>query len=62
MPNDTDFTKTQHLNHWDSADNINFVFRFDNNEALKARAAELAPAAYSFLERPPWYEIKTVPH
>ena len=58
---DTDFTQTKHLDRWNSAGDINFVFGFDNNEALKARADELPPESYSFLERPPRYEIKTAP-
>jgi len=58
---DTDFTQTKHLDRWNSAGDINFVFGFDNNEALKGRADELPAEAYSFLERPPRYEIKTAP-
>jgi len=58
---DTDFTQTKHLDGWDAAGDVGFVFGFDNNEALKARADELPAEAYSFLERPPRYEIKTVP-
>ena len=58
---DTDFTQTKHLDRWNSAGDINFVFGFDNNAALKARADELPPESYSFLERPPRYEIKTAP-
>ena len=58
---DTDFTQTKHLDRWNSAGDINFVFGFDNNKALKARADELPAEAYGFLERPPRYEIKTVP-
>ena len=58
---DTDFTQTKHLDRWNSAGDINFVFGFDNNEALKARADELPPESYSVLERPPRYEIKTAP-
>ena len=58
---DTDFTQTKHLDRWNCAGDINFVFGFDNNEALKARADELPPESYSFLERPPRYEIKTAP-
>jgi Transposase DDE domain group 1 len=58
---DTDFTQTKHLDRWDEAGDVSFVFGFDNNEALKARADELPAEAYSFLERPPRYEIKTVP-
>ena len=44
---DTDFTQTKHLDRWDAGD-IGFVFGFDNNEALKARADELAAEAFSF--------------
>ena len=58
---DTDFTQTKHLDRWDKAGDISFVFGFDNNEALKTRADELPAEAYSFLERPPRYEIKTAP-
>jgi hypothetical protein len=58
---DTDFTQTKHLDRWDKAGDVGFVFGFDNNEALKARAEGLPAEAYSFLERPPRYEIKTVP-
>ena len=58
---DTDFTQTKHLDRWNSAGDINFVFGFDNNKALKARADELPAEAYGFLERPPRYEIETVP-
>jgi Transposase DDE domain group 1 len=58
---DTDFTQTKHLDRWDEAGDVGFVFGFDNNEALKARAEGLPAEAYSFLERPPRYEIKTVP-
>ncbi len=58
---DTDFTQTKHLDRWDKAGDISFVFGFDNNEPLNARAEELPAEAYSFLERPPRYEIKTAP-
>ena len=56
---DTDFTQAKHLDRWDEAGDV--VFGFDNNEALKARADELPAEEYSFLERPPRYEIKTAP-
>jgi hypothetical protein len=58
---DTDFTQTKHLDRWDKAGDVGFVFGFDNNEALTARADELPAEAYSFLERQPRYEIKTAP-
>jgi len=56
---DTDFTQTKHLDRWDEAGDIGFVFGFDNNEALKTKADELPAEAYGFLVRPPRYEIKT---
>jgi len=45
---DTDFTQTKHLDRWDQAGDVGFVFGFDNNEALKANrflaSASLAAA------------------
>jgi Transposase DDE domain group 1 len=58
---DTDFTQTKDLDRWDEAGDIGFVFGFDAHATLKALADELPAAAYSFLERPPRYAIKTVP-
>jgi Transposase DDE domain group 1 len=61
MRGDTDFTQTQHLDRWDEAGDIGFVFGIDARDNLKALADELSPGAYSFLERPPRYTIKTAP-
>jgi hypothetical protein len=58
---DTDFTQTKHLDRWDEAGDIGFVFGIDARDNLKALADELPPEAYSFLERPPRYTIKTAP-
>jgi hypothetical protein len=58
---DCDFTQTKHLDRWDEAGNIRFLFGIDCHETLKALAEELPAEAYSFLERPPRYRIKTVP-
>jgi Transposase DDE domain group 1 len=58
---DTDFTQTAHLDRWDSAGDIRFVFGIDAMPNLKARADDLPAEAYSFLERPPRYAIQTVP-
>ena len=58
---DTKFTQTRHLDRWDTAGDIRFLFGFEAHDSLKARADELPPEAYSFLERPPQYQIKTVP-
>ncbi|HMB08853.1 MAG TPA: IS1380 family transposase, partial [Isosphaeraceae bacterium] len=58
---DTDFTQTKHLDRWDEAGDIGFVFGIDAHNTLKAKAEDLPAGAYSFLERPPRYAIKTTP-
>jgi hypothetical protein len=58
---DTDFTQTRHLDQWDEAGDIGFVFGIDAHATLKALADELPATAYSFLERPPRYAIQTAP-
>jgi hypothetical protein len=61
MRGDTKFTQTRHLDRWDEAGDVRFIFGFEAHDCLKARADELPSEAYSFLERPPKYQIKTVP-
>jgi Transposase DDE domain group 1 len=61
MRGDTKFTQTRHLDRWNEAEDVRFIFGFEAHECLKTRADELPAEAYSFLERPPKYEIKTVP-
>ena len=61
MRGDTKFTQTRHLDRWDQAGDVRFIFGFEAHDCLKARADELPAEAYSFLERPPKYQIKTVP-
>ena len=58
---DTDFTQTKHLDRWNEAGDVRFVFGIDAMPNLKALADDLPAEAYSFLERPPRYAIKTVP-
>jgi Transposase DDE domain group 1 len=58
---DTDFSQTKHLDRWDAAGNIRFIFGFDARESLKAKADELSAEAYSVLSRPARYQIKTDP-
>ncbi len=58
---DTDFSQTEHLDRWDAAADVRFLFGIDAHPALKARAEALPAEAYSYLERPPGYEIKTAP-
>jgi Transposase DDE domain group 1 len=61
MRGDTKFTQTKHLDRWDEAGDVRFIFGFEAHDCLKTRADELPAEAYSFLERPPRYQIKTVP-
>src|SRR4029078_6907912 len=49
---DPDFTQTKHLDRWDDAGNVRFVFGIDAMPNLVAFAEGLPEAAYSFLERP----------
>src|SRR5262249_7302188 len=58
---DTDFSQTAHLDRWGALEGVRFLFGMGLNEALVARAEGLPADAYSFLERPPKYEIKTAP-
>jgi hypothetical protein len=58
---DTDFTQTKHLDRWDQAGDVRFVFGIDAMPNLKALADDLPDGAYSFLERPARYAIKTAP-
>jgi hypothetical protein len=58
---DTDFSQTKHLDRWDQAGDVRFIFGIDAMPNLKALADDLPAGAYSFLERPPRYAIKTVP-
>ena len=57
---DTDFSQTKHLDRWDAAGNIRFIFGFDANSSLKARADDLPDTAYRVLSRPV-RQIKTDP-
>ena len=57
---DTDFTQTKHLDRWDR-DGVRFLFGIAAMSNLVERAEGLPAEAYSELERPPRYQIKTVP-
>jgi hypothetical protein len=61
MRGDSKFSQTQHLDRWDDAGDIHFVFGYEAYGCLKALADDLPDEAYSFLERPPRYRIKTTP-
>jgi hypothetical protein len=57
---DTDFTQTAHLDRWDDAGDIRFLFGIDAMPNLVALAEQLPESAFGFLERPE-APIKTVP-
>jgi hypothetical protein len=59
--NGTTIAETADLDRWDEAGNIRFLFGYAAYDVLKARADALPEEAYSFLERPPRYTIKTSP-
>src|SRR5215210_2359396 len=58
---DTDFTQTTHLDRWDDAGDIRFVFGIDAMPNLVKRAQGLPTEAYGELERPARYTIQTAP-
>jgi DDE family transposase len=58
---DTDFSQTAHLDRWSAIEGVRFLFGMGINPALMALAEGLPADAYSYLERPPKYEIKTAP-
>src|SRR4051812_20087314 len=58
---DTDFPQTAHLDRWDEAGDVTFVFGIDAMPNLVALAERFPPQAYSFLERRPRYAIETAP-
>jgi hypothetical protein len=58
---DTDFTQTAHLDRWDRAGDVLFVFGIDAMANLKKLAGGLPAEDYRVLERPSRPAIKTVP-
>jgi hypothetical protein len=61
MRGDTKFAQTRYLDRWDEAKDIRFIFGYEANDALKARADDLPAHSYRILNRPPRYTIRTVP-
>jgi len=57
---DADFSQTEYLDGWDGV-GVKFYFGYDALPNLKERAEELAPEAYTLLERPARYQVRTVP-
>jgi hypothetical protein len=58
---DTKFSQTAHLDRWDSAGDLRFIFGMEAHPTLKALADQLPAASSSVLERPPRYAIQTEP-
>jgi hypothetical protein len=61
MRGDTKFAQTKHLDRWDKAKNVRFLFGYEANETLKARAGKLPAHSYRLLNRPPGSPIRTAP-
>jgi hypothetical protein len=58
---DTDLTQTKHLDRWDEAGDVRFIFGIDARANLEGKAEDLPDDAYRILERPPRHQIKTAP-
>jgi len=56
---DTDFSQTAHLDRWDSAGDVKFLFGMDARKNLVAMAESLEESAWKLLERPARYEVAT---
>jgi hypothetical protein len=59
MRGDTKFAQTKHLDRWDAAGDIRFLFGYEAYDGLKARADDLPADSYRLLRRPPRYQIRT---
>lgn len=58
---DTDFTQTAHLDRWDEAGDVRFVFGIDAMPNLYEIVENLPDCAWKLLKRPPKYQVKTTP-
>lgn len=58
---DTDFTQTGHLDRWDEAGDVRFVFGIDAMPNLYEIAENLPKGAWKRLRRQAKYEVKTSP-
>src|SRR5262249_27540621 len=58
---DCKFSQTSHLDRWNDAGGIRFIFGYETYDCLKELADALPEEAYSFLERPPHYQVRTAP-
>jgi hypothetical protein len=57
---DTKFAQTRHLDRWDDAGDIRFIFGYEAHGSLEAKADDLPANAYRLLKRPQ-RQIKTTP-
>jgi hypothetical protein len=58
---DTDFTQTAHLDRWDEAGDVRFVFGIDAMQNLYEIVENLPAKAWKTLQRRPRYEVQTKP-
>ena len=58
---DTDFTQTVHLDRWDDAGDVRFIFGIDAMPNLYEIVEKLPKNAWKELKRPAKYEVKTQP-
>lgn len=58
---DTDFSQTQHLDHWHDTGRVRFLFGYDAQPNLCDRADAIAESTWRRLRRPPRYDVKTEP-
>jgi hypothetical protein len=58
---DTDFSQTEHLDRWHADARVRFIFGYDVHPNLRALAEHLPAAAWSKLDRPAHYRVKTQP-
>jgi hypothetical protein len=58
---DTDFSQTKYLDGWDADGRVHFIFGLDVTANRHLLADDLPENAWQPLERPPRYEVKTVP-
>jgi hypothetical protein len=58
---DTDFSQTEHLDRWDAAGDVQFVFGIDAMPNLYEIVENLPETAWKELKRPAKYEVQTQP-
>jgi len=57
---DTDFSQTKHLDRW-AAEGAEFVFGYDGHKTLNIQAELVSESDWKRLQRPPAYQVATVP-